>query len=463
LLGKKMNPPQGDPNPQTLITVRSPWITSVRDAQDESGSPVTKVEWNFQTDIEELAERNRRWLKHEDSAFGKFTNKSIRDFINGEGESPEVRAQREAKFIKEYQSMLGLAQPLILLNPNALPHILAASDGGNASGIMLKSSKIPFAMGSIVGQGCVRVLQQNDFKPNDPSFEQDWFNPGSNDKNMFAAATTQASLPAWAFASLTEPILEQVAQSKNHSDTWIQFWEGRRSRPLIECIPFETEMRRSIITGWFIATFFGMRKIETIAEGRTAKVWNPTLQVPGWSTFSSPLLNSHHEDLTRETWVLPQLLVSAGIALAEFGKSGNADFINGYRLLKFLGREVTASLDNRDQWDGNGVGDMLPTGVRTKSTFVRDWVNSGTTPGGNLELSQKLQDMVQSNPERGAALVKYLENFDAEYKAIWANFANVAWHMLPETWELKEDIEFALRDISNYVLNLHITASTTSD
>ena len=463
LLGKKMNPPQGDPNPQTLITVRSPWITSVRDAQDESGSPVTKVEWNFQTDIEELSERNRRWLKHEDSAFGKFTNKSIRDFVNGEGESPETRAAREAKFIKEYQSMLGLAQPLILLNPNALPHILAASDGGNASGIMLKSSKIPFAMGSVVGQGCVRVLQQNGFQPNDPSFEQDWFSAGSNDMNMFAAATTQASLPAWAFASLTEPILEQVAQSKNHSDTWIQFWEGRRSRPLIECIPFETEMRRSIITGWFIATFFGMRKIENIAEGRTAKIWNPTLQVPGWSTFPSPLLNSHHEDLTRETWVLPQLLVSAGIALADFGKSGNADFINGYRLLKFLGREVTASLDNRDQWDGNGVGDMLPTGVRTKSTFVRDWVNSGTTPGGNLELSKKLQDMVQSNPERGAALVKYLENFDAEYKGIWANFANVAWHMLPETWELKEDIEFALRDIANYVQNLHITTSTTSD
>lgn len=463
LLGKKMNPPQGDPNSQTMIITRSQWITSVRDAKDESGSPVTKVVWKFQTDIEELSERNRRWLKHEDSAFGKFTNKSIRDFVAGEGESPEIRAGREAKFIKEYQSMLGLAQPLILLNPNALPHILAAADGGNASGIMLKSSKIPFAMSSNVGQGCVRVLQQNGFQPNDPSFEQDWFNAGSNDTNMFAAATTQASLPAWAFASLTEPILEQVAQSKNHADTWIQFWEGRRSRPLVECIPFETEMRRSIITGWFIATFFGMRTIEPIAEGRTAKVWNPTLQVPGWSTFPSPLLNSHHEDLTRSTWVLPQLLVSAGIALAQFGKSGNPEFIQGYRLLKFLGREVTTSLDNRDQWDANGVGDLLPTGVRAKSTFVREWVNTGVAPAGNLELSKKLQDMVKMHGERGLALTEYLENFDAEYKDIWANFSNVAWHMLPETWELKEDIEFALRDISNYVQNLRITTSSTTD
>jgi hypothetical protein len=29
--------------------------------------------------------------------------------------------------------------------------------------------------------------------------------------------------------------------------------------------------------------------------------------------------------------------------------------------------------------------------------------------------------------------------------------------------QLKEDIEFALRDIANYVQNLHITTSTTSD
>jgi hypothetical protein len=222
-------------------------------------------------------------------------------------------------------------------------------------------------------------------------------------------------------------------------------------------------MRRSIITGWFIATLFGMREIESDAAGRTVKVWNPNLQVPGWSTFPSPLLNSHHEDLSRDTWVLPQLLVSAGIALAEFGKSGSAESINGYRLLKYLGREVTASLGNRDKWDANGAGDMLPTGVSNKSTFVKNWVRNGTTPAGNLPLSKKLQSFMDSNPERDEAIIAYLENFESEFKEIWTNFANDPWHMLPETWELKDDIDGALRDIANYVRNLHVTSLTTTD
>lgn len=462
LLGKKMNPMPGDSNLQSLITVGSPWITSVRDAQDKMGAAVTKVDWKFHTDILELAERNRRWLKNEDSTFGKFTNMSIREFVSAAGESPKIRDERESKFVKEYQAMLGLAQPLILLNSNALPHVLAASDGGNASGIMLKSSKIPFAQNSNIGQLCTNVLQQNGFDPKSASFDQDWFNAGSNHTTMFATATTQASLPAWAFASLTEPILEQVAQSKNNAGTWIQFWEGRRTRPLIETIPFSTEMRRSMITGWFVASIFGMRKIETVPAGRTVQIWNPTLQVPGWSTFPSPMLNSHIEDIKRESWVLPQLLTSAGVALADFGKSGNPEFINGYRLLKFLGREVTTSVANRDEWDGNGVGDMLPTGIAAQSTFIKNWVATGALPGSNLELLKLLQASVSANPDRGAALIATLEQLRSEYNGIWNEFATAAWHKLPETWELKEDIDLAIGDILNYVNDLHITSTTTS-
>ena len=462
LLGKKMNPMPGDANEQTLITVGSPWITSVRDAQDKMGAAVTKVDWHFHTDIAELAERNRRWLKHQDSTFGKFTNMSIREFVTAAGENPKTRDDREVKFVKEYQAMLGLAQPLILLNQNALPHVLAASDGGNASGIMLKSSKIPFDINSNVGQLCTNILAQNGFDPKSASFEMDWFYSGSNATTMFATATTQASLPAWAFASLTEPILEQVAQSRNNAGTWIQFWEGRRTRPLTESIPFETEIRRSIITGWFVASLFGMRKIETVASGRTVQIWNPTLQVPGWSTFPNPLLNSHIEDVKRESWVLPQLLTSAGIALAEFGKTGSADAINGYRLLKYLGREITTGITNRDEWDGNGIGDMLPTGVASQSTYIKNWVKTGELPSSNLEPLKLLQASLSANPNRGAALIETVEQLRSEYNSIWNEFANAAWYKLPETWELKEDIDLALSDILSYVNDIHITSTTTS-
>jgi hypothetical protein len=463
LLGKKINPMPDEVNHQTLITVSSPWITSVREAQDVVGSAVSKSEWTFHTDIAELSERNRRWLKHKESAFGKFTNMSIREFVGAAGVDPQIGDQREVRFVKEFEAMVSIARPLITLNPNAMSHVLSVSDSESAARVLLKTSKIPFAASSNVGQACSQVLQQNGFNPSDPSFEQDWFAAGSNDTSMVSVSTIQNPLPVWAFASLTEPILEEVARSKNQTQTWVQFWDGRRSRPLVEAVPFETEIRRSIITGWFVATLFGIRKVESVPAGRTAKIWNPTLEKPDWSTFPSPLLNSHPEDMKRESWLLPQLLMSAGIALANFGKTGNPDFINGYRLLKYLGREVTTSLSNRDQWDGNGLGDMLPSGERSRSSYLKNWVELGDLPSKSHSLNPLLYDSLIDNPNRGEALITAIEKIRSQYTEIWANLSDTPWHSLPETWELREDIDSALSDISEYVRELHFPRYVSRD
>ncbi len=462
LLGKKMNPMPGDLNLQNLVTVGSSWITSVRDAQNQVGAAVSKLQWNFETDLVKLAERNRRWLKDEDSSFGKFTNMSIREFVSAPSETPDVRDKREDKFVKEFQAMLLLSQPLVLLNAQAMNYAIG-TDGKPADQIITKSSKIPFDANSPIGQSCQNVLKNNGVDLNDPGFIKNWFEASSNDTTMFATSTTQASLPAWAFASLTEPILNQVAESKNDAGTWIQFWEGRRTRPLIEAVPFETEIRRSIITGWFISSLFGMREVETQATGRTVRIWNPTLQNPGHSSFPSPLLVSHIEDIRRD-WVLPSLLTSAGLALAEFGKTGNAQFIQGYQLLKYLGREVTTGIsNNRDKWDANGVGDLLPTGMRKQSTYLKDWISSGAKPAPNLDLLKLLQANLTENSDRGHALAATVQQIRNEYNNVWSEFSSVVWHKLPETWELKEDIDLALGDILSYVNDTDIKFTTTSD
>ena len=456
LLGKKMNPMPGDVNPQTLITVSSPWITSVRDAQGTSVVAVSKSEWNFHTDIAELSKRNRRWLKQKESAFGKLVNISIRDFIGTASENPQIRDQREVSFVKEFEAMLNIARPLVKLNANALRHILGVNDGNPANGVLLESSRIPFDFNSRIGQACSQVLQQFGYNPADPSFEHDWFDPGSKETSMIAVSAIQNPLPVWAFASLTEPILEELAKSNNHTQTWVQFWDGRRSRPLVEAVPFETEIRRSIITGWFLAGLFGLRKIENLKVGRSLKIWNPTLETPEWSRFPSPLLNSHPEDMKRESWLLPQLLMSAGIALAQFGKSGNPDFINGYRLLKFLGREVTTSFKNRDLWDGNGIGDMLPNGLRAQSTYIENWLKYGTKLDEKMELSNLLQKNLTANPDRKAALISSIETLQSSYQEVWKESDGVPFDQLPETWELREDIDSALSDILEYVRSLYL-------
>jgi len=492
-----------------LITVGNRWTTSVRDAQAQMGETASKSDWTFHTDLAELSDNNRRWLRIQDSSFGKFTDMSIREFVLALDESPVTRAGREFKFFSEFAAMLNLASPLISLNSKASAHITSlktkASDtflagtGHQVRAIetLFSSSKIPFAMSSNVGQACVGVLQQLGVDSLNPAFETTWFDAGSNASTMFAVATHADSLPAWAFASLTEPILEEVARSKNSAQTWKQFWDGRRSRPLVEAVPFETEIRRSIITGWFLARIFGLVEIDyekrleqdsvleprpvsaEVAEflrrqglavdegdrqredtvqsrahifraGRTLRVWNPTLQVPGWSSFPNPLLPTHRQDESKQTWVLPQLLVSAGIALAEFGKSGDPEFIYGYRLLKYLGREVTTTFNGRDHWDGGGSGDILPTGATSQSTLIKEWIATGRKPDDSLDLLTPLQRKLEENPDRRTALIAMVETLRGQYTEIWAEFSSAAWYELPETWELKEDIDLALSDIIEY-------------
>ena len=303
--------------------------------------------------------------------------------------------------------------------------------------------------------------------------------------------------PMWTFAPLTDPILEQVAISKNNPGTWHEFWGGRRSRPIVEAVPFENQMRRSIVTGWFVARLFGLieidfdkkarqggalkprpvsgevsaflhgqglsvqdedrQKSETVQSqasifiaGRTVRVWNPTLQVPGWSTFPTPLLPTHPRDEGNQ-WVLPQLLISAGIALAEFGKSGNPDSIAGYRFLKYIGREVTTSFRSCDSWDGDGAGDMLPTGLRGKSTLLQDWVRSDIRPVDGPEFSGPLRGNLESQESRRQAILKAIDGARNFYQKVWKDLEDVRWQELPESWELMEDIDLALSSIYEYV------------
>ena len=460
LLGKKMNPKDGDPNKQTLIEVSMPWTTGVREAQDRMGTAVSKVSWNFMTSLSDLADRNRKWLKDLDSSFGKFTTLPIRKFLEAEGLDKKIKDQRENKFVSEFQGMLSLSQPLVLLNQNAMRYVKGVGSGDSADGILFKSSKLPFDLNSPIGRSCATILESFGENVQAGDFAVKWFNPASNSTTLFAASTTQASLPAWAFASLTDPILDQVAVSKNDPQTWMQFWEGRRARPLIEAIPFETEMRRSIVTGWFMASLFGLRKIGAQANGRNVQVWNPTLQTPGWSSFPDPLLNTHPEDASRGNWMLPAVLTSAGIAMCEFGKTGNSEKIDAYKFLLYLGREVTTSVPNRDVWNLPGSGTQLPNGSIEMSKYLRDWVTEGVKPA-ELELLDMLSVHVSKGDNRAEALKATVSELREQYTNAWNEFKISAWSKMPETWELKDDIDTALDDIYNYVCGLHTVTART--
>jgi hypothetical protein len=459
ILGQMMNPKDGDPNKQNLIEDPMPWVTGVREA-NPMGTVASKANWKIKTSLSEIGERNRKWLRNLDSSFGKFTNTSIRNFLDDDGLDKRIRDKREDKFVQEFQAMLALAQPLVLLNQNALHHVKSVATSGPADGVLTKASPLPFESTSPLGIRCTTVLRGMGVNVQDPSFALSWFSPQNTATSLFAVSTTEGSLPAWAFASLTDPILDQEALSKTDSATWRQFWEGRRARPLVEAVPFESEMRRSIITGWYLASLFGLREITANANGRTVRVWNPTLQTPTWSNFPDPLLDMHPADANEGTWMIPAILTSAGLALCKFGKTGDPKNIEAYKLLLYMGREITTSIRNRDEWDLPGSGDLLPTGERKMSTFLKDWVLNGDNPSDHA-LLEILNSHLSQNSDRGEAIKATVSELREQYNDHWNLIKVSPWNHVPETWEIKEDIEQAFDDIHKYVTGLHIVAKKT--
>jgi hypothetical protein len=209
-----------------------------------------------------------------------------------------------------------------------------------------------------------------------------------------------------------------------------------------------------MIAGWFIAPLFGMRKLENGPSGRSVKIWNPTLGVPGWSSFPDPLLPTHPEDMSKPLWRLPQLLLSTGIALVEYGLTGDPTFIDGYRQLNYLGSEVNTATARRARWDRD-----LSARVSWKqvgvSTYLSDWIQTGVKPVDEFELSNSLAEVHGSQTGRAEALYKAVERIRENYSELWKEFEGKPWHEMPETWELRDDIDLALKDIGDYARNFY--------
>jgi len=259
----------------------------------------------------------------------------------------------------------------------------------------------------------------------------------------------QNLLPLWSNHLLTDSIAYEIEVRKLNVQTWNQFWEGRRARPLIESIPLDLEIRRSMIAGWFIAPLFGMRILENGPSGRSVKIWNPTLGVPGWSSFPDPLLPTHSADMSKPLWMLPQLLLSTGVALVKFGHTGDPTFIDGYRQLNYLGSEVNTATALRAHWDRDRSARVSwkRFGV---STYLSDWIQTEVKPVDEFELSKSLAEVHGTPVDRAQALFAAVERMRENYAQLWKEFEDKPWHEMPETWELREEIDLALQDIGDY-------------
>lgn len=449
LLGKRLDVMPGVVNKQDFITSTT-WIPAMARLGDEFAKP---SQFSIKSDISTLRTRNQEWLTDEKSPFGKITRISIKDFVNGE-ENPSIRKNREDQFIEAFSAMITLSQPLIKYNKSAISLVRDFNTGKQADGTLPSTSKIPFSHDSSIGVACTAILNRLGINIQSGGFAQEWFEPTSSERQMFAVSTSQASLPGWAFESLTKPIADQVAVAKNSPGSWVQFWEGRRGRPLPEAVPFSTPIRKSIVTGWFVGKLFNLIEPVELPVGNSVRIWNANLTIPNWSNFPSPLLVASEAD-QKNKWQLPSVLMSAGLALVELGQTGSHEPVEPYRLLKFLGREVTV-YKGIDKWDSKGAGDTLPNGLQGQSSLIHNWVTSGLLVNPEIKPLKELVECESTVKARVDALANLAQKLEAEYSSFWASLEKKSWADVPQMWELKEDIRESLQAIKDYANSLEV-------
>lgn len=329
-------------------------------------------------------------------------------------------------------------------------NILVGSDSGEMQDIIFNFGTV-FAKAIVQGETSQLLLNAISDHNSQSKISSDdaGLATGVSSYDESSANGPQNLLPLWSIPSLVNSIDYEIEVCKSNVQTWDMFWEGRRARPLSESIPLDAETRRSMIAGWFIAPLFGMRKLDGGPRGRSAMIWNPTLGAPGWSAFPDPLLPTHPEDMSRPLWMLPQLLLSTGIALVKFGRTGDPTFMDGYRQLNHLGSEVNTATAHRARWDSDR-GTRVSWKLLGESKSLSDWIQSGVKPVNELELSNSLAEVHDTPAARAEALYKAVERIRENYSKLWEEFEGKPWHQMPETWELRDDIDLALEDISNY-------------
>jgi hypothetical protein len=146
--------------------------------------------------------------------------------------------------------------------------------------------------------------------------------------------------------------------------------------------------------------------------------------------------------------------------LVELGQSGSLEPVHSYQLLKFVGREVTASKNiARDTWDEKGLGDMMPNQRSGRCTFISDWVKEGIKPNSNVEVSSILTPNAPTADARKEAFISAIEKIQAEYSDAWIEIEKMPWEQVPQTWELRDDFTLAFYDIRTYLVGLQTSSA----
>jgi hypothetical protein len=339
-LGTKLDS-RGDDEDPSLIERRATWVPQNANARRHPEG-AQKAQFAIITDTDEYIERNREWLSDPVTTLGKFLVQDLQEYLSYP--DPTIANVRINAYKAAFSSALKLSAPLCSLNKALIgqvhSNVLAKGDR------YVHMSTIPFKdQGDLKDLYDITVHEIQQAKLWDPSETPKCFKAVGGIQQIDIFSTLTSAMNPMVFTSLMNPVIESWSRNNNSIQLRQGFWTNRRARPLTEAIPMAPEQVDKVVRGWFVSQLLNLRSA-TADQSRGPKISIFDREMRKNVDFPHPLIGLRSESIVSNPDLLPAVLESLGLAMAQCEQMSNLTPLEPYWAMLRLGEAYQEVLEN---------------------------------------------------------------------------------------------------------------------
>ena len=339
-LGTKLDS-RGDDEDPSLIERRATWVPQNANARRHPEG-AQKAQFAIITDTDEYIERNREWLSDPVTTLGKFLVQDLQEYLSYP--DPTIANVRINAYKAAFSSALKLSAPLCSLNKALIGqvHSNVLSKGDR----YVHMSTIPFKdQGDLKDLYDITVHEIQQAKLWDPSETPKCFKAVGGIQQIDIFSTLTSAMNPMVFTSLMNPVIESWSRNNNSIQLRQGFWTNRRARPLTEAIPMAPEQVDKVVRGWFVSQLLNLRSA-TADQSRGPKISIFDREMRKNVDFPHPLIGLRSESIVSNPDLLPAVLESLGLAMAQCEQMSNLTPLEPYWAMLRLGEAYQEVLEN---------------------------------------------------------------------------------------------------------------------
>jgi hypothetical protein len=321
----------------TIIDLDQIWVPQERQYQSREGA-FQAAKFGFLTDHTQYVDRAKLWLGIPGRTFSAFLDQTLSEWLSDDSDRSE-HAERQSKFVKEFDAAVASAAPLVSRNQKMLVSIHPPQKGLDASEDDVLFSAIPVATTDDLFEPLKNVLiKYHEWRP---SFEEFFVgrSGAANVRQIDVFSVTSVPVQPMAMESLMQPIAQEWLTSSATKDGRGNFIQWRRGRPLEESIPASPDIWRQMLVGWYVSKLFGLIKAQKDHQDPSFEQKGPRLSmwVDGgkkWVDFPYPLF---FPGIAPTPDYLGIVMESLTVALVNSYSQSSLDPLLPYQTLRQMG------------------------------------------------------------------------------------------------------------------------------